>query len=736
MFRKSVFAALLSLVAALAIAGCTEQADRMPGAALPQTTDGDQAAVAPPDTAAGDDSAAVDIGAAVSDTVAVDVGAAVTDTSAIDAGALVSDTPAIDAAVAAGDAALLGAADALTSTGALTDSMDVGAGIDAAGPGTGKLDPPSCPTLTTATGKPGWTLASAPGVTSPKPAVSVSPYAGWKTMSGATWISSNAQHGGVAGDYVFTYAFCLCDYPKAGAPPPVLTLNLRTDNASSVYVNNTLIGTTSGTSFNAAAPTTITYSGNYGGGWKPGTNTLRVVVKNDSHAAGMIATLSVTRATAGQCARCLLDSASGQAGWTVSGGPKNLAPQAPVKVTPVAGWLPVAKATWVSTNATHGDGAGVYNYEVTLCLCDPPVAGVATASLTLAFRSDNDAKVFLNGTQIATAGNANFKAAAPATVTHNGPWQAGTNKLRIEVTNSGSYTGLAAALSGVGLRLGPCPATKLYATSQGSILRFALDGAVPAAPTVLTNEPTSQNYGVTFGPDGQLYTTNFAQNTVLRYHAGTGAPMPAQGSAGAVFVPAQSGGLVTPNGLAFDPSGKHAYVSSIGTTSSVLRYLPGTGKFVNSFTGTAKVFARGVTFGPNGFLYVTSDKDVLRYDAAGKALGVFVTDPATPPTHYDLAFGPDGNLFVTANGTNSVLRYGPTGAKLPAAGQPAGSATFVTPGLGGLDRPMGVAFGPDGLLYVASAGSNQILRYDAATGAFKDVFAANVPGPKYMVFGP
>ncbi|MBK6768260.1 MAG: hypothetical protein IPG72_04400 [Ardenticatenales bacterium] len=71
MFR--VFAALLSLVAALAIAGCTEQADRMPGAALPQTTDGDQAAVAPPDTAAGDDSAAVDIGAAVSDTAA-DVG--------------------------------------------------------------------------------------------------------------------------------------------------------------------------------------------------------------------------------------------------------------------------------------------------------------------------------------------------------------------------------------------------------------------------------------------------------------------------------------------------------------------------------------------------------------------------------------------------------------------------------------------------------------------------------------
>ncbi len=54
---------------------------------------------------------------------------------------------------------------------------------------------------------------------------------------------------------------------------------------------------------------------------------------------------------------------------------------------------------------------------------------------------------------------------------------------------------------------------------------------------------------------------------------------------------------------------------------------------------------------------------------------------------------------------------------------------FVTAGAGGLDAPEGIAFGPDSNadtiaeLYVASRATNQILRYDGATGAFIDVFA-------------
>jgi sugar lactone lactonase YvrE len=60
---------------------------------------------------------------------------------------------------------------------------------------------------------------------------------------------------------------------------------------------------------------------------------------------------------------------------------------------------------------------------------------------------------------------------------------------------------------------------------------------------------------------------------------------------------------------------------------------------------------------------------------------------------------------------------------------------------GGLRRPYGFAFGPDGHLYVSSFLSDQILRYDADTGAFVDVFATGngqaggLNGPNGMVFG-
>ena len=68
--------------------------------------------------------------------------------------------------------------------------------------------------------------------------------------------------------------------------------------------------------------------------------------------------------------------------------------------------------------------------------------------------------------------------------------------------------------------------------------------------------------------------------------------------------------------------------------------------------------------------------------------------------------------------TDEVLRYdGSTGAFLGA---------FVSAGSGGLDDPTGLAFGPDGNLYVGSFFDrvDQVLRYDGATGAFLDAFVS------------
>jgi len=99
-------------------------------------------------------------------------------------------------------------------------------------------------------------------------------------------------------------------------------------------------------------------------------------------------------------------------------------------------------------------------------------------------------------------------------------------------------------------------------------------------------------------------------------------------------------------------------------------------------------------------------------------------------TPKDLVLGPEGNVYVASSGTNSVIRYTTAGQLL---------GTFVTAGSGGLSSPYGLAFGPDGNLYVDSTGTNAIYEYSGSTGAFLSTFVTAGSGglndPVGMVFG-
>ena len=164
----------------------------------------------------------------------------------------------------------------------------------------------------------------------------------------------------------------------------------------------------------------------------------------------------------------------------------------------------------------------------------------------------------------------------------------------------------------------------------------------------------------------------------------------------------------------------------------VLRYDGITGNFIEVFTNGGNITAAfGISFGPDGNLYVGSQVGAARVNRYDGVTGEFTDIFASPVDSRGLIFGPDGNLYVADAGGDSVRRFdGVSGAFID---------FFVPAGSGGLDFPQALEFGPDGHLYVNSSFANKVLRYDGADGTFIDEFASGVGIKEVglgMAFGP
>lgn len=127
---------------------------------------------------------------------------------------------------------------------------------------------------------------------------------------------------------------------------------------------------------------------------------------------------------------------------------------------------------------------------------------------------------------------------------------------------------------------------------------------------------------------------------------------------------------------------------------------------------------------------------VIRYDGqSGKFIDVFAEGGGLINA-IGMDFGPDGNLYVASGDIPLVNRYnGQTGEFID---------SFVVDDpktkedeTGGLAGARGLVFGADGHLYVSSGISDQVLQYDGSTGQFMGVFAegGGLDGPIGLVFG-
>jgi len=282
--------------------------------------------------------------------------------------------------------------------------------------------------------------------------------------------------------------------------------------------------------------------------------------------------------------------------------------------------------------------------------------------------------------------------------------------------------------------------------------------------------------GQVFGPDGNLYVSSgvfqHTNQSVLQYNGTTGAFQ-------SVFA---SQNITSPRALLFGPDG-NLYVAdgntaASGDPASVERFDGTTGAFLNYFVAPSSgglEHPSSMVFGPDGkedgkldlYVAATHQGAIYRYDGTtGAFKGVFVSvGSGGLDAPQGMVFGADGNLYIASanlfTSSNGPYYSGdfPPGAVLKFEG-PSGRnpgaflGTFVPGGSGGLGNPFGILFGPDpsgngGMdLYVASAalkdglnaiaGTSQVLRYDATTGAFLGVFVTPDSGglklPWFMDF--
>lgn len=186
-------------------------------------------------------------------------------------------------------------------------------------------------------------------------------------------------------------------------------------------------------------------------------------------------------------------------------------------------------------------------------------------------------------------------------------------------------------------------------------------------------------------------------------------------------------------------AGQHLLAQELflGNLDSIQRFNSTTGDFVDTFVLSQSGSLNGthdMAFGPDGNLYVASEHSnaVLRYNSVtGAFMDAFASgNGLSNPT--GLLFRSDGYLYVSSAYSSEVKRFNAkTGAFVD---------NFVVAGSGGLSAPIGLAFGADGNLYVSSGYSNEVKRYNGATGAFMDNFVPAGPegvnGPNELTFGP
>lgn len=263
----------------------------------------------------------------------------------------------------------------------------------------------------------------------------------------------------------------------------------------------------------------------------------------------------------------------------------------------------------------------------------------------------------------------------------------------------------------------------------------------PIEPRLDATSGMANTYGLTFGPDGLLYASAryYADSPYGRW--GVFRIDPATGDVLGTLV--QGGPLAW---ISFGPDGDLYGVRTF--SDQLVRYHGTTGQLVGTVLKAEELSNFGVgsfTFLPDGKLFAaTGSGNIAKYDpSTGERIGPMTSlaNLGLDRFRFDaMAVGPDGMVYAAYNYRfrdtvldGGVLRFdGATGefidtvvTGIPAFGAASGGS-------------LGLAFGPEGDLYVGSQYAHAILRYDVATGELVESLpiGGGVVGASYLAFSP
>lgn len=279
----------------------------------------------------------------------------------------------------------------------------------------------------------------------------------------------------------------------------------------------------------------------------------------------------------------------------------------------------------------------------------------------------------------------------------------------------------------------------------GRVSTIIGDGA-PGLSDTQVNNP----YGVVIGPDGALYFCDLDNQRIRRLDLASGATTTIAGNGdrgyGGDGGPATEAMLNMPHEIQFDARGdlyiverdNHA-VRKVDMRSGIITTVAGTGEAGFSGDGGPATDAllrapHSIVFTPDGRLLICDigNHRIRRVDPATGLIETFAGTGEREPTPDGaplagtplngpraMALDPDGNLYLALREGNAIYRIdleretihhvAGTGEQgYTGDGGPASEATLA--------GPKGLAYAPDGLLYIADTENHVIRRIHIATG--------------------